>query len=254
MLKSSAIYSTIVAATLLVPTVFGSFVKASASSTNSTYSVNKSVALAAQKQHIIHNTSQDSRGLTESQINKIDPYVSVVNNQYQLSQNATSALSHNELQEAERSIETANTTVNQQHLTIDKRTKAAHTMLSTKAAWHSYYTFANFWWGTRYYFTSNEAVAQMQNELGNDAIAIGIAGAIGGALTGGGAAVVAAGAGAYLQKMSNDLGYYNSTHLHNQIYMDVNLAGFYSMHVLAQTKCLKGMIMCPTQRQCGFGF
>ena len=38
---------------------------------------------------------------------------------------------------------------------------------------------------------------------------------------------------AWLAMMSNDLGYYNATHIHNQIYMDVNYDMVYSMHVLA---------------------
>ncbi|QBX95158.1 hypothetical protein [Lactiplantibacillus plantarum] len=233
MLKSSVLYSTIVTATLLVPAVFGPVIKASANNTKPTNSVSKAVAIAAPKQHVIRNTSLDSHSLSELQINKVDSYILVVNNQYQLNKRATTILSNTELQAVENSISIANTTVKQQHLTIDQKTKTSQPMSNTKAAWHSYYTSANFWWGTRYYFTSNAAVAQMQNELANYSIALGITGALGGALSVGGAAIVSAGADAYLTKMSSDLGYYNATHLHNQIYMDVNFAGFYSMHVLA---------------------
>lgn len=181
----------------------------------------------------MNQTQNSSYGLSEAQVNRINPYITVSNNQYHFNAQTLNDFNQQELQIIDDSIQQANVNIIQQHLTINVQTKIATSTIQSKAAWNSHYTSANFWWGTRYYFTSNQAVTEMQYQLTNGAIAWGIAGAIGGVLSGGGAAVVAAAPAAWLGKMSNDLGYYNSTHSHNQIYMDVNYAGNYSMHVLA---------------------
>lgn len=48
-----------------------------------------------------------------------------------------------------------------------------------------------------------------------------------------GSAVAIAGVSSlFFSEMASDLRYYNSTHIHNQIYMDLNMTLSYSFHVL----------------------
>ena len=166
----------LLATSLLVPTFLGSAIKASADTVTQDV---KTTAVATPTQHVLTHSQDSSKGLSESKIKQIDPYISVANNQYQLSEKAFDVFSQQELQVIQNTIKEANTNIAQQHLKIDAQTKEAISPIQSKAAWDSHYTTANFWWGTRYYFTSNEAVAQMQHELTGGAIAWGIAGAVG---------------------------------------------------------------------------
>lgn len=103
---------------------------------------------------------------------------------------------------------------------------------TVKTTWQKNYTSASFWWGTRYYFTSNQAVVQMQAEHANNALAWGAVGAIGGAISGGVTFIAGEATAIYFTKQANDLSYYNARHRHHRIYMDVTATGIYSLHVL----------------------
>ncbi|MFC6164212.1 hypothetical protein ACFP3T_05950 [Lactiplantibacillus dongliensis] len=229
MLKSPVLYG-LLATVLLAPIVLESATEASANATDNS---SNTVVTAAYKQR--HTTSQEhnATGLTESQIQKINPYVTVLNNRYQLNHTASGAFNKQELKQIKLSISQANKTVIEQHLTIEPVTKSTVSIPESKAAWNSHYTATNFWWGTRYYFTSNAAVAEMTNELSNIEYGFDVAGVIGTLFTDGGAAAVATTATAYFNSMSIYLNHYNNNHRHNQIYMDVNYSGGYSCHVLA---------------------
>lgn len=229
MLKGSIRHIILVAA-LLVPVVLESTVKVSASEMNSADRTT-SVAVSGQHDFLDYQNKHTYTGLTELQIKRIDPYVTVLNNQYQLSKQAKNVFSTDELSEAEIMIEKTNSMIDEQHLVINPITKSTNSIVTVKAAWNSDYTMAHFWWGSRYYFTSNQAVAKMQHELSDAVVAVTIGGALGSAISVGASAIVTAGTVAYCQKMASDLGYFNATHIHDQFYMDVNSFGFYSMHV-----------------------
>lgn len=229
MLKRSLFHS-VLTVSLLLPTVLGSSYEINASANNTTQSAKM---ITQPKTNSNNNISSNSVGLTENQIQKIDPYVTVSNNQYQLNNQASSELNKRELQQATYSINQANKNVTQLHLTIDSATKRAMPSLESSAAWDSHYTTGNFWWGTRYYFTSNAAVAQMTSELQAYTELADIAGVIGKLFLSPAPQMVAMGAGIYFTSMSAYLNNYNNSHQNNQIYMDVNWVADYSCHILA---------------------
>lgn len=87
-----------------------------------------------------------------------------------------------------------------------------------------------FWWGFRFYFTSNAAVSWFRGILGgaSSGATIGslVVGATGNALP---AATIEA-FGMYSDSMSRDLYNYNANHRNSKIYMDLNGVFQYSFH------------------------
>lgn len=167
-------------------------------------------------------------------IQVLDKYVSVVNNQFVLSIPISANVSNDLVAKAQEVVDKSNQSITKNHSVVNANTKTImpNPIFASKAAWHSYYTYTNFWWGTRYYFTSNAAVNQLVNEFNNYAAALTVGAAVGGYFTVGTAALLGGLGAAYFTKVANDLNYYNSTHSQNQIYMDMNGAGAYDMHVL----------------------
>ena len=163
-------------------------------------------------------------------IQVLDKYVSVINNQFVLSIPRSANVSSDLVVKAQEIVNKSNQSITKNHSIVNVNTKIImpNPIFSSKAAWHSYYTYTNFWWGTRYYFTSNAAVNQLVHEFNNYAAAL----AVGGYFTVGTAALLGGLGAAYFTKVANDLTYYNSNHSQNQIYMDMNAAGAYDMHVL----------------------
>lgn len=151
-----------------------------------------------------------------------EKYVSVVNNQFVLSIPSSANVSNDLVAKAQEMVNKSNQSITKNHSVVNANTIMPNPIFASKAAWHSYYTYTNFWWGTRYYFTSNAAVTQLVNEFNNYAAA----------LTVGAVALLGGLGAAHFTKVANDLNYYNSTHSQNQIYMDMNGAGAYDMHVL----------------------
>lgn len=229
MSKGSVMYGALATA-LLVPIVLNATIKASANADGQSI---RTTSTALPEQHTISSTQRHTGRLTESQIKKVDPYVMVVNNRYQLRSDATSTFGSKELNEVQQMLNKANENVTNNHLTIDPVSKSTAQNINTRAAWNQHYTYTNFWWGSRYYFTSNAAVDEMVSDLGNITFGFDVAGTIGTLFTGGGAAAVATTASMYFSSMSAYLQLYNNSHRHNQIYMDVNYAGDYSCHILA---------------------
>lgn len=160
--------------------------------------------------------------VSDSLVSRIDDYVVVKDNQYvlELPDNAKTLFTSDEIAVVKTNLYKANENVNKNALAIDveNKTTESEPQVMTAAAYNKHVTTKNFWWGTRYYFTSNAAVDEFVWSLNNTAIGLGAAiGVVG---------------GAYFAKVANDLNYYNQTHSHNQIYMDVNWSFFYSCHVL----------------------
>lgn len=116
--------------------------------------------------------------------------------------------------------------IKQQHGVINPETKEVMTIttfvsgLSTK--W--------FWWGERYYFTSNAAVANVSHRMRNQADTLAGLGVLGTVLSSGTAAVVGGSAAIYFNNVANNLDYYNSIHIHSHIYMDMGYSDYYTLH------------------------
>lgn len=179
--------------------------------------------------------------LNTHQINKIDRYVIVKNNQYVLSNTANDKFSQKELIAATKVISQSNNEIEQNGFEINDKTKTYSSIPSRQSDLNIFgvslrrksgYTYKNFWWGTRYYFRSNAAVYKMDHELDNYALLLGTAGALAGIASAGWASAVGAVGAGYFQKMKSDLDYMNNTHPHNYLYMDVNRTGIYKIKVL----------------------
>jgi hypothetical protein len=80
-----------------------------------------------------------------------------------------------------------------------------------------HYTSKDYSWGTRYYFTSNKTVYDMNHDLETGQVACGILSIIN---------VVAVSGSAYYQKMESGLKYMNNTHPHSYLHMDINKYNF----------------------------
>lgn len=173
--------------------------------------------------------------LSESVINYADQYISVVNNQYVLNLPSNSDLSTDQIVAIKNTIAESNINIVTQGLVIDPITRIANIaipVITPRAAYNKNFTYKNFWWGTRYYFTSNAAVEQLAHNFDQKAQTLMVGGIIGGVASAGSAVAVAGVGSLFFSKMASDLRYYNSTHIHNQIYMDLNMALSYSFHIL----------------------
>lgn len=190
-------------------------------------------AFASTPEQTMSMNQTDNQSLTTQTIQSVDKYVTVSGNRYHLSATAAQEFSKGQLIQINQSIDQANRNVAEQQLKIDSKTKVAEPTTELFAAYNTKYTTKNFWWGTRYYFTSNAAVRKMCNELGGIASAFNIGGAIAGILSNGAASAVAGAANIYFSHLSSGLNRYNNQHPHNQIYMDVSYSGGFSYHILA---------------------
>lgn len=151
---------------------------------------------------------------------KFDPYIQVRNNQYVLNIPTNFNSSKSEIDQVNQALQNANNIVEINHETINPSTKIVKDSSLLQRA--SGYTSSSFWWGVRYYFRSNYAVYQMDHDLDNYSIMVG--------LTGLWAPPVAALGAAYFQKVKSDLDYYNNTHINDKINMDVTSAGAYFIY------------------------
>lgn len=158
--------------------------------------------------------------------NKLDEYVVVENNQYKFELPSNVVVNDDQVKQVNDSIAIANKQIQKENAILDPTTKT-YTTWSYRSGG---YTSDNFWWGTRYYFRSNAAVAKMTHDLNNYSIVVGLTGAIGGLASAGIGSVVGAIGAAYFQKMSNDLNYYNNTHINDRINMDVYFTGIYKIY------------------------
>lgn len=158
---------------------------------------------------------------TEAEINSFSELITVKNGEYQVDQNRANQVSLREVQLANQFVSQVNETKRDLRLYgVD----LAHPH-------HNYFTYKDFSWGTRYYFSTNAAVTRMQKVLRNGNAVMGGASIVGGAIGG----VISALAGSvvanHFSNMAADLGDYNNAHRNKQIYMDVNWTGGYSFHI-----------------------
>lgn len=130
---------------------------------------------------------------------------------------------------------------------IDTESKEIYTPVKyfSFAVHKSNYTTKTFWWGKRYYFTSNEAVKRgaahfrkIANDRGNDSI---FWSAVGDAvayispwytLAANLASLGVQGVANRFNRAASDLVSYNNKHRKNRIYLDFNFSCQYSLHIL----------------------
>lgn len=185
----------------------------------------------AEENTFVSNSIKNFDDLTTNTVKLLDKYIVVENNQYRLELPVNMGVSENQIKQANDAMEIANKQIKKENAILDPSTKTYVTQSYRSGLYTSGgYTYDNFWWGTRYYFRSNNAVYQMDHDLDNYSIISGLAGALGGLASAGiGSAVGAIGA-AYFQKMRSDLDYYNNTHMNDYVNMDVYFTGIYKIY------------------------
>lgn len=193
---------------------------------------NTGTAFAATTDLQTNSVAKASTILTQEQIKQLDPYVSVKDNKYLLNLPNNTIFSQTEVEAAQQMIDEANISIKNTHSIINPVTKIGEPQRLSVLASKYHYTYKNFYWGTRYYFRSNHAVYEMENELSNYSTTLAIAGALGGLASSGVASAIGAIGSAYFNKVRSDLDYMNNTHPHNYLYMDVNFTGIYTIAVL----------------------
>lgn len=115
--------------------------------------------------------------LSFSDIQKVDRFIQVYNNEFVLKKSINSNISYDVYTLVERILNQTNEYVKEHGLIINSATKTIepdNTFRSklmfnyvdrSASSKNSKYTYKQFWWGTRYYFRSNKAVYQMEHEL-----------------------------------------------------------------------------------------
>ncbi|NVO88605.1 hypothetical protein HWN39_08800 [Lactobacillus rhamnosus] len=196
-----------------------------------TFAAEKSNATTTEK---VSNQSVATKDNSENLKFTFDSFVKVENNQFVLEIPQNVHPDAQALASAQKSINTANKNIATHHGSIDPNTKqiSYNTGASITPPANGAYTSADFWWGTRYYFESNQAVYDMDHDLDSSAIGLAAVGALGSLETAGVTAAVGGIDAAYFEKMKSDLDYMNNSHPNNYLYMDVNLTGIYSISVM----------------------
>lgn len=189
--------------------------------------------------------------LSQEQIDQFDKFVVVKDNSYVLDSKVNQNFSTNEVLVVKEMLNTSNREVKNNNLIIDPDTKEILDQNASPfvimAAYNKNYTTKAFWWGKRYYFTSNIAVtrgaryfrhiASLRNDQSLFLSALGDSIAYASPYATLAANVASMGVG-YVAGQYNGsasaLVSYNNRHRHNQIYLDMNRTFQYSLHVLKQ--------------------
>lgn len=166
------------------------------------------------------------------QFQDLDRLVVVKNNRYEINSLGKVVLPEQVYTELSKQLNSANEAVAKNGVKIDPTTKSFTLTSQDRAS--SVPSTKNFWWGTRYYFTSNKQVENMVywlNKMSNNyelaSVAAGaavsliplpfIAQASGAAIT-----TITALNALNLSRAALDLDHYNNNHKHDHIYMDMN--------------------------------
>lgn len=214
-------------------------------------SITEAATFSSPTKTTANNPSQSinsAQNLTNSDIKKITPYIMVENNTYKLNPSINNTtISKDRIAIAKQMIATSNDQIKKEHLIINEATKEAlpYFQFNNYAAYDRNYTVSRFWWGHRYYFTSNISVSRgarhfrnISSDLMNGSLFLDAVGDVTSDLneyvfvT---ANVLSYGvsyvAGRYTD-LASGLISYNRHHKHNQIYADVPYSLKYSFHIL----------------------
>ncbi|KRK46787.1 hypothetical protein FC96_GL000931 [Secundilactobacillus kimchicus JCM 15530] len=181
-------------------------------------------------------TAETSQSIaTPEQLETLDPYVSVENNQYVLQKSAQKVTSPQIFQAAQTQIQTTNRyistnglTINPDNLTINPDTMASVLRASRSRPSHET---RSYWWGERHIFRSHAAIENFAYNLDKASKSAGLGVIFGGATANIPFTVVSGLTAAYFGNMASDLRHMESLHRHSKIYMDVNYSLIYKIKV-----------------------
>lgn len=161
---------------------------------------------------------------------------SILHNKSQLEQNQ---LSTSVVNQVKNQLNTVNNNIKENGLIIDPDTKEivkyspyimfAAGVRGANRLSSGCYVYV-FWWGARFYFTSNAAVSWFRGKLSTGSSIASLASAVSLATGHGITSTLTKTLGMYADSMSNRLNNYNKAHKHSKIYMDVNFGSIYSFH------------------------
>lgn len=107
--------------------------------------------------------SQD-KAISQEKIDQFDQFVTVNNNQYVLSSKVNDIFSVQDIKTVQEMLNTSNQEVKNSNEIIDPETKEIishyNSPFIVMAAYNKNFATKAFWWGKRYYFTSNIAVTR----------------------------------------------------------------------------------------------
>lgn len=197
---------------------------------------------------VVHADTEKNDQVTIDDVHKADEYVSVKGNRFVFDeQKAREKLSSEDVKVINDQIARVNQQIASNSMKIDTESKEIYTPVKyfSFAVHNSNYTTKKFWWGKRYYFTSNEAVKRgaahfrkIANDRGNDSI---FWSAVGDAvayispwytLAANLASLGVQGVANRFNRAASDLVAYNNKHRKNRIYLDFNFSCQYSLHIL----------------------
>lgn len=166
--------------------------------------------------------------VTPEQLETLDPYVSVENNQYILQPAAQKATSPEILQAAQTQMQATNQyiaanglTINPDNMMIKRRVPRSRPSHETRS----------YWWGERHIFRSHAAIENFAYNLDKASKSAGLGVIFGGAAGNIPFTVVSGLTAAYFGNMASDLRHMESLHRHSKIYMDVNYSLIYKIKV-----------------------
>lgn len=171
-------------------------------------------------------SDSENNQLTENQINQLDPYVKVVNNQYvlQLPENNNVSQSmvteiEDELSQVNADIKSNGYTIKTNDKTYGASTSAAFGVVLAKSS--SNPTIKRFWWGIRVYMRNKTAVNKEIAEFKN-----GQAIAEFGSLV---SPPVGVTLSVYFSNIADHLTNMRDAHPHSKLYMDIDRFGVYKI-------------------------
>lgn len=176
-------------------------------------------------------SKNQSKSLDQNQINEVDKYVSIVNNQFVLDSShidpVTAAAVNQKLAETNSLVRNKGYVINTATKQINTQPQYAVQDDDFEYADGSIYEheIRDYWWGVRHIFRSNEAIYSYINTLETSGIAAGVVALLPGMEIAGGITA------AYLEKVASDVNTVQSLHSTEKIYLDVNKDFFYTCDV-----------------------
>ncbi|WP_125769097.1 hypothetical protein [Companilactobacillus furfuricola] len=164
----------------------------------------------------VHQTENFNQGI-DSSTQYLDQFVIISNGRYAISENAKLNLSQNQFAELTNQLSMVNQQLAENGWGIDEKTKSIFKPQVRISGMKS----TEFWWGTRYYFYTNQAVHDFSWKLKSIATVMGITGVVTGFVDPLLPIFSTVRAGA-ISWDADQLEHYNNNHIHSHIFMDLN--------------------------------
>ncbi|WP_125581227.1 hypothetical protein [Levilactobacillus cerevisiae] len=178
------------------------------------------------------NFDEKSSGVGDN-VESLDQFVSVKDNQFTLSVPNSYNVSTTELEEAQNDIVTANANIKSDNGIINVNTGeviyVTRLQLFSASKRRASYEVRHYWWGTRHIYRSNSAVENYCHKLEGRAGTLQGLSLLG--IASPGAGVLASATAWYFNNVTNNLRHMNAIHSKDKLVMDVNFSLKYTIKV-----------------------